>query len=363
MARNIRECTKRKFGRLYCAFMKLKEDPETGQLEECGCIAGLKDEYRIFPEHSSNGDVVHQSPARLNNPFPYGINVIWENDSNSDNGNTFSFRRLRAEEYNMHPLYTINEINEPTTHGVLANDQIGTAFGLEDVSLSTNGWADQKILGLQRVEDCNMGIYGRFDKVEKMVLPKCLRDYTGDVKGWVNYTPIPDNPRPKRFFACDEPDKKIAAFCTDKFGKTTTSVAIYQILVAIKHGEFINLYEALLNNNVSRAHAMAFMNEVSTKSKSTLYSNMNLMKYFYLWKCLPKMGLPEEKVHLFRCHLMNYVLNYPGLTKMDMSSTATMINASGRMYYPPNRRYWWVVLMVNEALQLAKTKKLLSSQM
>ena len=354
MARNIFKCTKRKFGRLYCAFMKLEEDPETGQLEECGCILNRKDEYNLYPEHDSNGDVIRNNTL-TSDPFPPGVSVIWENDSPHDTGLTFSFRRLRVEQYNMHPLYSIQEINEPFVSGAMGNDHVGYAFGESNVALSPSGWAEQKILGKQRVEDCRMGIYSRFDKMEKMVIPKCLRDYTGDIKGWINYTPIPNNPKRKTFFPCDERNAAISAFCQKKFGKTKTAAIIYQLLIAIKHGEYINLWEALINNGVPQAHVKEFMNEVSTKGKKTIYSNMNLEKYYLYWHALERMNLPSEKVYLFRCHLINYILNYPGLKQLNLDKDVHAVD--GREFYPPNKRFWWAVMIVDDALRLAKNKK------
>ena len=360
MARNIYKCTKRKFGRLYCAFMRLKEDPETGALRELGCALKMKDEYNMFPEHNSDGEVIRNNML-TSDPFPPGVSVIWENDSPHDTGLTFSFRRLRVEEYNMHPLYSIQETNEPFVTGVMGDDHTGYAFGLEDVSISPVGWSTQKILGLQRVEDCNMGLYGPFNKIEKMVMPKCLRDYSGDIRGWVNYTAMPDNPNKKTFFACDSTDEQISEFCQKKFDNGDVAAAVFQILVAIKHGEYINLWEALINNGLSREKAAIFMKEVSTKSKKTLYTGMNLQKYYLYWKALDKMGLPDEKVYLYRCHLLNYVLNYPPLRRLDPERDI-FAASNGKAIYPTNKRFWWIALMIKDAMTLADPKKTSSAR-
>ncbi len=332
--------------------MILKEDPETGKVEEKGCSLKLKDEYRLYPEHDTNGDVIQNNRAS-SDPFPPGVSIIWENDAPNENGLTFSFRRNRAEEYNFHPLYTIKEINEPIITGAMGNEHVGYAFGESAAALSPGGWANQQVLGIQRVDDCMMGIYGVYNKMEKMVIPKCLRDYTGDIKGWINYTGIPDSRRKKTFFACNESDEKIAKFCNQKFENKDTAAAIYQILIAIKNGEYINLWEALINNGIPREKASAFMEEVSTKSKKTLYSNMNLHKYYLYWHALNKMNLPEDKVYLFRCHLLNFVLNYPGLRKLDPSKPP-MVMSGGKVYYPPNRRFWWIAMLIKKAINDSK---------
>ena len=355
MARNIFKCTKRRFGRLHCAFMQIVQDPETGELEEKGCILGMRDEYRMYPEHNSQGDVIHNRPYGSSDPFPHGIDVIWENDTPHDAGLTYSRDgyRLRAEEYNMHPLYSITDINEPFVSDVMADDHVGYAFGSDNMSLSPSGWGTQKILGLQRVEDCNLGIYSKYDKVEKMILPKCIRDYTGDIKGWVNYTAAPDSSRKKSFFICEESDENLSKYCVKRFGKNLVAASIYQIMVAIKNGEYINLRDALLNHNLPEGTVNAIMREVSTKSVNSIYSNMNLYKYFLYWKALGRMNLSKEKIWLFRCHLLNYVLNYPPIAKKTLSELS--INTNGT--YPTNYRYWWVVLMVKDAFNISKRTK------
>jgi hypothetical protein len=79
-----------------------------------------------------------------------------------------------------------------------------------------------------------MGIYSKYDTYEQMVVPKCIRDYTGEVKDWINYTTQQDNSRRKTFFVCDETDKNIAKYCVEKLGNGIVAAAIYQIMIAIK---------------------------------------------------------------------------------------------------------------------------------
>jgi hypothetical protein len=281
--------------------------------------------------------------------------VIWENDSPHDTGLTFSREghRLRSEEYNMHPLYSITDINEPFVSGVVADEHAGYAFGDENISISPSGWGTQKILGLQRVEDCNLGLYSKYDEIEKMILPKCVRDYTGDIKGWVNYTGAPDNPRKKTFFICEESNENLSKYCVKRFGKNLVAASIYQIMVAIKNGEFINLRDALLNHNLPEGTVNAIMREVSTKSIRSIYSNMNLYKYFLYWKALGKMKLSKEKTWLLRCHLLNYVLNYPPIAKRTLQDIP--LNVDG--LYNTNHRYWWLVLMVKDAFAISRSTR------
>ena len=339
-----------------CAFMKYERDKISGELTETGCSICQHDNYRIYPEHSSDGSYVHNR-TNWTDPFPYGIDVIWENLSPHDTGLTYNYERqsIRTEDYNCHPLYTIKDINEPLVTGTVGDEHAAYAFGKNEPALSTAGWKIQDIKGLQRMEACSIGVYAQFSEKENLVFPKCLKDYSSDVADWVNYTTLdtsnPAFPR-KKFFICHESNASIMKYCIGWFGNTRVAEAIYSILLAMKEGEFVNLKTALYANGVHRETSKKFRMEVSTMSKQTLYSgNMNIGNIYLYYHALGNMAIPEIKLRAYRANIINFLLNYYGTAELDPDccKDVVRITTEGRLVYPTNRRYWYTcMILINE---------------
>lgn len=350
--------------------MKYTKDKISGKLTENGCSILQKDEYRIYPEHSSEGSYVHNR-TNWSDPFPLGVDVIWENLSPHDTGLTYSYngRSIRSEDYNCHPLYTIKDINEPLVTGTIGDEHSAYAFGENEPALSTAGWKNQDIKGLQRKETCFVGVYAQFNEKENMVFPKCLKDYSSDIIDWTNYTTLntshPAFPR-KKFFISHESNASIMKYCIDWFGNTRTAEAIYGILLAMKDGEFVNLKAALYANGVHRETSKKFRMEISTMSKKTLYSgNINIKNIYLYYHALGNMGIPKIKLKIYRANIINFLLNYPCISNLNPDKCDDIIRttAEGRPIYPTNKRYWYVYMLLTNETRRANRQNCIEGKM
>lgn len=367
---NIFRCRRGMLRGNRCAFMKYERDKISGEITETGCSIHRKDEYRIYPEHSSDGSYVHNR-NNWTDPFPVGVDVIWENLSPHDTGLTYSYegRSVRPEDYNFHPLYTIKDVNEPLVTGTVGDEHAAYAFGKNEPALSTAGWKIQDIKGLQRMEACSIGVYAQFSEKENLVFPKCLKDYSSDIADWTNYTTLntanPAFPR-KKFFICQESNASIMKYCIGWFGSTKVAEAIYGILLAMKEGEFVNLKAALYANGVHRETSKKFRMEVSTMSKQTLYSgNMNIGNIYLYYHALGNMGIPEVKLRAYRANIINFLMNYPGIQGLDPDtySGVVRITPEGSPIYPTNRRYWYLCMLLMNETKRANRENVIKGRM
>lgn len=363
-SQNIFNCRRGLLHGNRCAFMKYAIDSMSGELAELGCSICRKDEYRIYPEHNTDGTFVHNKTS-WTDPFPVGVDVIWENLSPHDTGLTYSYDRrdIRPEEYNFHPLYTIKDINEPLVTGTIGDEHAAYAFGKDFPAISSVAWTIQEVKGLQRMEPCMVGLYAQFNERENMVFPKCLKDYSSDIIDWKNYTTVntanPAFPR-KKFFISEEPISSIAKYCVGWFENTKTAAAIFEILLAMKDGEFVDLKKALHANGVHAQTSKKFRMEVSTMSKRTLYrGNMNLHNIYLYYHALEQLNIPEAKVRIYRANIINFLMNYPGIANIDLNSPpAQRISREGRPILPVDKRYWYLIMILrSETLRAEKGNK------
>lgn len=362
--RNIFRCLKNNVRGNYCAFMKYSKDETSKQLFEEGCALCRSDNYNAYPEHDSDGSYVRNRPFSTD-PFPFGVDVIWESFSTHDTGLTYSYdqRTENVADYNCNPLYTIKDINEPLVTGAVGDEHAAYVFGKDFPAISTAGWKTQDIKGIERVEACRIGVYAQYNEYEKMVIPKCIKDYSADIYDWVNYTTVntanPAFPR-KSFFISQESNANIAKHCEKWFGKTSTAEAIYSILLAMKNGEFVDLKGALYANGISYDISKKFRRETSTMSKETLYTGtMNLENLCLYYHALGRMDIDQYKLRIYRANLINFLLNYPGIQNIDPSTySGAGVSKHGRQLYPTNRRYWSVcTLLMHETKRAQRQNK------
>lgn len=370
MARSIFECKRAKYLDAWCVLAKLEVD-KSGTLRKIpgkrGCYLCLEDEYNIYPEHNNDGTIVYNKEWNSTDPFPSGINVIWENDTAHETGLSFNMdcrkryrsgtvlrSRTRPEDYNCHPLYTIRDINEPFITGGMGNEHIGYTFGENDIAISPSGWREQIIRGKERWTQCQAEIYARYDPAEGIVFPNCLKDWSGEFKNWVNYTVFPTAKRRKTFFPCEEEDKVIIAKCIEWFGDTTLAKVMAEAMMEIKAGEFINLRDLMRNNGISDRVRKKIMTSTSVRSLNSIYKKMTSKWYYLYYRALDKMGLPKGKVRVYKANLLNYILNYPPLSQIDPENPPLERRKSVAGLVPTSRRYWWVCRMVKDAWEEGK---------
>lgn len=356
MARSIFECRRATYGDSWCAFAKLKKDSVNGKLYKCGCLLGFKDHYNIYPEHNDDGTLVYNRDWNSTDPFPPGINVIWENDTPHETGLTFNMTnlktkksRLRPEDFNFHPLYTIKDINEPYVTGGMESEHVGYAFGGTDISLSPSGWRDQLVRGIERTEPCNAEIYAEFSPSEGAIHPRCLRDWSAEFKHWNNYTVFPERKKTKTFFPCEEDEKVISHQCREWFGDTVLAKVMQEAFFEVKAGEYINLRDLMRSNGVHENMVKKVMTATSTHSKEKMYRKMTLRWYYLYYRALDRMGLPKGKLMVYKANLINYVLNYPPLAEIDPERPPLARRKSIDGLVPTNRRYWWACRLVQDA--------------
>lgn len=350
---NVFKCGTRVGQGMRCVYQRIEVDEETGELFERGCIACKRDEYNIYPEFNlSSGDVIYQTPVLMGkngrripstDVDPVGRNLIWENITGQhQNGLSFDYRDFNPYD---HPGYYIVEYPVPTRHGPLDPDSIADVFGGEHMSLVTPGWHEDKAYGRPNIERCQDGLYGHFDMASSMVVHRSMRSYTSDVLGWKNFTKFNEKTRPKVLYLMDANDEFIELYCKEKFEEPASAERMIAIMKAVRDGEYINLREAAINNGLEMVQANSLMQEISLKSKRTVYRGaVNLQKICELYEFVGRMGLDDEYVKLYRVNILNYLLNFETLqnTQLALENFGT------------NRRYWFVYLVLKKAYKRDK---------
>jgi hypothetical protein len=353
--RNINLCVRRQFGETHCAFANIELN-EKERPTHVGCLGLCSDEYNLIPEHDSDGRIIHN--AYIGDPYLLGGDVIWESlRSGGENGLTYSpidgkgAMIRRAED--IHPLMHTVEDNRPYRHGVLDDEVVVEVSGnTPDIFIVAKGWAEKKTYAIQRFVPCIPGMYGKFDKYAGMVLPKCTRDYSGEIKDWLVIT-HPMNRKPKDLYLCDDPIDKVKKHCLIWFKDITIAKRVYGVLKAIRKGEYINLSEALQNNGLTKLQAQKFMTGISVKSKRSIYSRINLTWYRKYYELLgsDKLELSEESVLKLRRNMINYIVNYPKFQKV-----------LAKTEFGTDERYWDLYLLIKRACkQRVITKEMRNS--
>lgn len=331
---------------LRCVYQRIDVDVETGELVEKGCRIRNGDQYNIYPEFDkSTGDVIYQTPtvkARNGHILPsidvdplYQV-MIWENITGQhQNGLSFDYRNFNAYE---HPGYYMTEYPVPHKHGMLDSDSVADVFGDDNLTLVTPGWNEDKSYGRPNIERCNIGLYGRFDRIANLVIHRSMKNYTADLMNWENFTTFQDRSKQKLLFLMDASNEVIELYCDGKFEDGAKNMS--KIMKAVRNGEYINLKEAAMNNSMSREDATSMMQDISLKSRKTIYQgNVNIQRICELYEYVARIGLDVEYVRMYRVNILNYILNYKPLQKLILAFPE----------FKTNQRYWFIYIMLKKA--------------
>lgn len=344
-------------GGLVCVYNLVRRDPVTGEKIEYGCSLRSSDFYNIYPEFDEQGNVVNQDPnPTVPSDFKLGPTVIWENITNQhQDGMSFDFRTFPAD---IHPMYHVEHRNIPIKPRE-GEDPLGEIIGEGEPALVSSGWVEDTWYGNDRVEKCRFGLYGRKDNRSNLVRPKAAKSYVGEIKDWINFSNQPMHGNEKQFFVCEESNEEIMNLCKKWFEEKVAN-RVFEALVHIKNGGYVNLWKLVENNFVDNETRKNFFRFISTKSKSLLYKrNVNIEHYFRLYDHIGKMKwkheyidengntvktvnkIPKEIVKLWRQNILNFILNYPPL------QNAVIDRGTG---YRTNERYWWAMMMFKRAI-------------
>lgn len=317
-----------------------------------GCSINQNDFYNIYPEHDENGGDYIFNNQQSTDPFPFGINLLWENDTNRNNGLTYEGRGLRCE--NIHPLYHVKDINIPVVTRGIGDDEVGEIVGKENCALMINRWNEQRIYGIPRVERCDTKIYGTFNRKKPLnrIIPKCLKDFTNEVPNWNNYTTKKYIKFNKELYLSTASNEEIDMFCLKNLGNNSKGKNISEILKFIKTGEFINIYEAMLNNNISEILTKKIMIKIAFGGINIYPYNFCINSYVKYYTKLDKIFKNHPKLIDFKCNLINYILNYPKLSFIDLNKEEIWVISKGRdkrSRYNTDERYWDIVNLLKFA--------------
>ena len=357
---------------MHCVYKMLRMNNNSGDLEDEGCMrcggGQGHDDYNLYPEFRSDGSWVIQASNPIEPKcFRLGPTLFWENITGQhQDGLNFDFRDFPAD---IHPEYHREERNLPATD-TLHENGIGEIFGETELMLVVPGWNIEKFYKTERIDECKNAIYGRYDESTDMVLPNCLKSYTRDIPGWVDYSGRGEWFTPRAFFVDNSTDGAIIAFCHNHFTDSTVSDRMSEAMMDIRTGAYIDTWTLMNNNFVSDSEKRSFMEKVSLRTKAGIYKgNINLQNYCDLYTYLGKAEwlttyvnedgkqvkivkkIPREICKLFKQNLMNWILNNPALEDIP----------NEREWYPTKQRYWYVAEMLRKAMKekvLDRTVKL-----
>ena len=354
---NVWQCRKGTLpNNLECVFRSVSFD-DNGEQCNSSCSRGCRDVYNLYPEHDfATGEINYQPTS--NDPFRIGdMAQTWENLTGHQTGKNFDYRDFDADT-NMHPLYSVSEHNYPTKPRITIDD-VGDVFGDDNPAIVHSGWNTEKFYGISNVEMCNRGIYGRFDKKSGMVKHPCLISHIG-VPGWVNYTTRNETVK-KTLYLGYATDQEIIQFATNLFSDKRVAKRMIDGMIAVKNGEFINLWLLMCNNFVGQKEKSVFMTKVSIKSPNSIYKgHINLANFISLFHNIRNLSWREvftdensvEKSITHNVHrdiamtlsenILNWILNYPELQKITLNNGTT---------YPTNKRYWFLIPMLRDAMK------------
>ena len=359
---NVNRCAGFKWHGQHCCFLEMEID-ENGKPVEDTAVCRLRgrpvDEYRLIPEHdSASGRVIHNN-QNFTEFVRLGPDIIWETVNPVENGLTFTPRKLRVEDFNTHPLYTIKDVNEPkTTSKDIGDNTILVPFGdAENLAFSSVGWKEQDVKGLERIDKCFCGLYGEFNlktaiitdtkngvPTKAMATPKCIKDQCGQIPDWINYTMIPPSrSRQYTFFVAKASNRDIVDHCIKWFGPTMSAAAIAKILIAIRGGEYINMYNVLDNHGIDEQTVKKFMRETNTRTKD-IFKPINLLKY-WLYYTHVLCELPYIKGLPYRANLVNFLLNNPANSKINPNEPDAVMK-DGTLVFSTPHRYWHMINII-----------------
>jgi hypothetical protein len=360
---NIEQCRRGTLpGNLECIF-RIKKKDSRGKETYFGCLKhGGKpgrDHYNLYPEHSGDTmDYVYQ-PSNPLDPYKLGeIILAWENLTSHQSGRNFDLKSERPAD--IHPLYTAVEHNYPTVSH-MAPDTVGEIFGEESPALVHPGWQPDaiKFYGLNNIDVCQQygGIYGKYDQKKDMIMHQCLKSHI-EIPGWINYTNRKETPNKKELYIGYATMKEILDFTTTLFKNRVVASRMFDAMMLIKAGTFINLWCLMVNNFVDKDTKTAFMSKVSIDTPNTIFkSKINIIQFYELYNMIDRMTWTEKIVDvdgntnevkktihkdiatIYKENILNWILNHPHLQTIE----------PGLSHYGPTDRFWFLLPLLKRA--------------
>lgn len=347
---------------LLCLYRIVKTDDE-GNIISYGCAkcAGKQghDNYNLFPEVDESGDIVYQE-TNQKDPWKLGeTTFIEESLTQHQSGKTYNFRTLPAD---IHPEYSVSEHNNPiiSENTDVRNDSnVGEIFGDGFPTLVSTAWTTEKYYGINKVEVCNEAIYGKFNIKSNMIMHACLRSYIG-TPGWINYTYSNESINKKELYIGYASDEKIKEFAFSHFKNEKIANIMYDAMLLVKKGVFINLWTLMTNNFVDDTIKKSFMAKTSFISNASIYKGrINLKHFCDFYRFIDKMTWIKKTINadgkqvkencsissdikrMYKENILNWILNYPELKNIEL----------GKVNYSTSQRYWYVLSLAKLALK------------
>ena len=113
-----------------------------------------------------------------------------------------------------------------------------------------------------------------------MILHKSQKDWTSKVHTFKNFTNVKVtkyNPTKYNLFIDDY--AVIDKFVTETIGHCTAKIRLEEAFKLIKGGAYINIYQLLINNDVSAQSAKTISMNISTKNPRLIYKNNEGHRY------------------------------------------------------------------------------------
>ena len=393
MARKLLRCSKVNPGGLsFCMFSKLQKEKGYGGFEritapEYNCMLCKGDTYNIFPATSRDADndlAWHQfeHPDRSEEPGTrmYQYEALTPHNTTGDELLPLGKYRSQwfAEE---HPCYSLIDFNVPINrYGGLSEDEPVTVAG-KGTFLVSDRWVEDKFgepkkaIGRKRVEEC-YGIYGAYDSRKGRTIHRSMKDYSNDIPGWINYTTIRRNPKPKLYNIHISSMEEIESFVNEELEdsvSTSRLMRAYEILRnnnPIGSSVHIDIKRLLLNNGVPLDKVIRILSVISTRDpqypfKSTTGKRTNLQKLRDLYLAIrPKrMNINQKQkgyegilkmnwleARTYMANIVNCILNDPVLKDIDIQID-NIRNVS--VYRTPgthsSKQYWYAMEIIELA--------------
>jgi len=341
---NIFECRGKKLGKLYCAHIDIELD-EKGKICTGKCNINQEDHYVLLPEHDKHSGNVIYNRMGGSDPIPHGINLVWENITQHEHGLSFnSDRKLRMYE-EIHPDYHLEDYIRPniSAYGVFPEDKLGIIFGDNNPALVSPFWEEIFPRGIQRVQPCKHAVYGNYDRYNNMIMPRAMKNYIGQVKGFVDYTYYGTGNNQK-FCICDESNKDVINYLSNWFDNKLIIKRIIDALKYIKQGKYIDLRNLLCSNGINESVAERFVKSISIKSINTIYGKTSTYNLFILLKSLNKKvknGKMDFIVaNVLSANIINYMMNDPRI-QLEVNN----------IFHPQHKRWWWTILALKHGIR------------
>jgi len=344
----INRCQNCKIGTSFCVYTKTEKMVNTfgktiNEVPADNCIIGKHDEYAIFPD-TEELDIGLDTPLMKMRECEYRAPLdvetsnsnlyLWESlTTNVTTGDTFNIyetigkagsnnKTARRFDYD-HPLYHIIDYNVPVnTSGIVRLNENCFMMGNKNFYLVSKNWVQddggeeaKKAIGIPRVRYC-VGLYGTMDNKSGIIMHKSMKDWTGKVPTFKNYTNQKVNPWQTATYNLFIHDFHIIdEFITSVLFDVNIKQRLYEGFALIKKGEYINIRQLLLNNNVDQKLANTISNTISTKNPKLIYNNAdgyryNITKVKHLYFNILE-GIIDIKFNkkVILANIVNFILN------------------------------------------------------